>query len=752
MGFDLNKIDKKLLLGGAVAGIILLILIVFFVSSFLTPAVDSNELGNNNSSSGFLDSGKKFTSDFRTQVEELNKQEEIKLTSFDLIEKEFNEGKITKDEYFIQSAFAAFEPEKIDSKYAGEQLTVAPDGFLWTLTNEFENLSPESQKELEKFILTPSNPKSFWYSSELKVNAMKEKNDVISFTGIMQNKHPVTGLEYQIEFPAGMDAKKTITENAFNKAFSKYSFEIALTEPKDWVHVFIMDLPQYDGLAYKATDDGAERCILIIKKGLDERMMKTTVAHELFHCFQFYVPLKYTGDEVWLMEATAVWAEEFVYATENTEHTYDAEFFEKLNKRMFDSEGLREYGSYLWFFYLYQNEGKTPDFMRDLLLHASMEGTKTAIKELDAFNSKFHEYALWNFNQKPEFKFYQDKDDKPTQTPNGDSVNEFEYIFNEKKDSKNISIEKGGMKYFDYGIIDSIKRIEFDFTELNPIPNAETGIQMIYEINGQKFYLDVSDRDKIEFCRTRENEKIDAVVFIVSNSDLDSKLEGKMKIDSTGECAPTWAGYVKINWNYPSSYDWSWMTGDPTTETRTRTGNYFSRETLIFDKEENEFLLKSRDASLRESDISLITYGHECGNQTKYDADFVKGSYSVNNATISKPMYILQDELNTRIQFNESTGKYELYDGITMGEKVNYSSIISYTRKPCPLEGFFTPAPYYAPQRTNSYGNGREPQPNDFPELTLSSDRKHLSGEGTANFQTGDEIIPVQVIIDYRYQ
>jgi hypothetical protein len=746
MDFDLNKIDKKLLLGGVIGIIVLLILILFFVSIIFSG--NSNET-ENNSKTTFNNSNEIFKSDFRKEVEELNKEFKEKIYSFDLIEKDFEEGKISKDEYFIQSTYAAFESEKIDAKYAGEELSVAPDAFLWMLVNEFNSLSKDSQEKLEKYILTPSNPKSFWYSNEIELK--KEKNDLISFSSIMQNKHPVTGLEYQVEIPAGMNTQKTIVENAFSKAYSKFSFGVGLNEPKDWVHVFVMDLPKYDGLAYMAESDGKERCILLINKGLNEKMMKTTVAHELFHCFQFHVPLKYSGDEMWLMEATAVLSEELVYANENTEHNYDSEFFGKLNKHMFNKEGLREYGSYLWFFYLYQNEGKTPDFLREILLNASSKGTKKAIQEIEGFDYKFKEYALWNYNSKPDFKFYLDAEGKPTAIPYGNSVNTYEFILEETEYPYSINVEKGGMKYFDFGVMDSVKRIEFDFTGLNGNQKKETGIQMIYELNGEKQYLDVSELDKIEFCRTRMNEKVESVLFIVSNSELDSKLEGNIKIDSKGECAPVWSGYVKINWNYSKNYELTNLLGNSATEIRTRTGNYFSKETLIYDKEENEFLLDSRTASLKESDVSTIKYGNECGNQSKYDADFINGNYSESNDTLFKPMYELRRDLSTRIRFNEKTKKYELNIGAHMGENVHYSSIISYTRIPCPLEGIFTPAPYYAPQKTSYLGQGREPMPNNVPEVILSSDGKHLFGEGTANFQSGGEVIPVQIIIDFRY-
>ncbi|MFH1588196.1 MAG: DUF6055 domain-containing protein [Candidatus Diapherotrites archaeon] len=705
-----------------------------------TPGNTNGLLGNNSGT------GIPFESEFYKNAMEQNTELQEKTYSMDLIEEAYENKELSKDEFFVQSAYAAFEPELLNSNYSGEEPEISPDGFLWRLTNEFDSLSNESQEKLEKYILPPSDSKSFWHSDEIVIEAMEEKKDIIYFS-IMQNKHPLTGLEYHIEYPTGMEAKKIITENAFTKAFNMYSFNVVLNEPKDWVHIYIQDLPKYDGLAYYNNELGAKRCILVINKTLDERKMKTTVAHELFHCFQFYVPLKYTGDEMWSMEATATWSEEYVYPTENTEHEYDAEFFGKLNKDMFNKKGDREYGSYLWFYYLYQNEGKAPDFMRDFLMHTSMEGTKTAITELSEFDSKFHEYALWNYNTAP-FKYYQDTAGKPSSTPH-DASYEFSFPSPEAKFDQKIDVAKGGMKYYEFALIDSIKRIEFDLTSFNPIPNAQTGIQMIYEIGGQKFYMDVSDRDKIEFCRTRPNEKVDSVLFIVSNSDLDSKLVGPMKIDTTGECAPMWSGYVKMNWTDSRGYDWSEITGDPTVETRNRTGDYISNEKLIYDKEEDEWLLKSRTASLRESDISLISYGHDCGNETKYDADWVNGNHNENHDTLSKPMYVIRSDLLTRINKNND-GKYELNLGMSL-DNTKYSSMLSYTRKPCPLDGAFFPPPYYKPQALSSQGEGREPQPNDVPVLTLSPDGKHLFGEGTANFQSGDEIINVSFVANFYY-
>ncbi|KRQ88051.1 hypothetical protein ABG79_00218 [Caloramator mitchellensis] len=51
-----------------------------------------------------------------------------------------------------------------------------------------------------------------------------------------------------------------------------------------------------------------------------EKYVKSTIAHELFHTFQFELKLGYKSvEEIWLSEATAVWSENYVYPDYNVE-------------------------------------------------------------------------------------------------------------------------------------------------------------------------------------------------------------------------------------------------------------------------------------------------------------------------------------------------------------------------------------------------------------------------------------------------
>lgn len=64
----------------------------------------------------------------------------------------------------------------------------------------------------------------------------------------------------------------------------------------------------------------------------EEKLTKSTMAHELFHCRQFAQKLKPYPENRWFWEATAVWAESWVYLEYNSEHEYLEDIFSSLDR------------------------------------------------------------------------------------------------------------------------------------------------------------------------------------------------------------------------------------------------------------------------------------------------------------------------------------------------------------------------------------------------------------------------------------
>src|SRR5688572_26242058 len=81
-----------------------------------------------------------------------------------------------------------------------------------------------------------------------------------------------------------------------------------------------------------------------------------TLVHEFAHVILFRYKLK-TGcwypEYSWMHEATATWAEHYIYrGPPHSEHPYAPSFLSYPHLELESLFGTHEYGAYLWFFYI----------------------------------------------------------------------------------------------------------------------------------------------------------------------------------------------------------------------------------------------------------------------------------------------------------------------------------------------------------------------------------------------------------------
>ncbi|MCU0664753.1 MAG: hypothetical protein MUC50_20820 [Myxococcota bacterium] len=706
-----------------------------------------------------------------------NEPVELAPTSQDLILDAYEKGEITQEQFYLFSVQAAFLPSDLLEKYRGAALSetehydVSP--LLNAVAEQLDTFSPAVQETLRPFVLPPTDPLSVWHSdSYVSLDALlEEAQDSDSTTGEMPppayprvlNKHP-SGQEYYIEMEEASDMQTALTvRSALSEAGVKYK-AAGFPEPTDWVLVFLKTSPvdnlgaPIDGLAFRAEvdSDGVKRCNLWIKKNQDEKGLKATAAHELFHCVQFHYPLRPFPTDAWLYESTAVWAEEFVYPLGNTEHEYDPGIFSTFNREMFDIRFNRHYGSYLWWFFLYQNAGKNAGPIRQALIDATSPGTQQRALERRAnFKQEHKEYAFWNLNSEP-FVYYQDHDNMPTLVPMPPGLvqetvkRDFEY-------PRDLDMEPGGINYYAYKIDSDIDKLKVRLDEVNNKIFPDIGIQMIYKIDDHWLYLDVSAEDEIVFCRRRPSERVTRVILVFNNPDLnDMLLGGSFGLNGTEECAPRWSGYTYLQWsdgktvpNLPT------ISGDPAVGVWADSGQITMRDTLVYDREYDQFLIKETFYNYASSDWQTISYSRPCGLTYESDKSQLHGGGSKTWKIDGRHPWF-SDAPTRFVSADEGKGIYKLDMGPPVG--VFYSRSESLTeRRLCPGEGISTPA---APEQTfdvfqdtyNSEKDGYVPvaDPNTYDvRAVLSEDGKRLTGVGEANFLYGGVETPVRIEIDY---
>ena len=129
-------------------------------------------------------------------------------------------------------------------------------------------------------------------------------------------------------------------KGAFEKSYEKFH-NLLSTDTYPLVTFFILPMSDY-GSAQPMIFDGQKRCRIKIRSGLNKTFTEASVAHELFHCFQFAIGMNSATpvSREWAMEGTAVWAENYVYSNYNTEHEYLKTFFKDLDTSLIANHGV----------------------------------------------------------------------------------------------------------------------------------------------------------------------------------------------------------------------------------------------------------------------------------------------------------------------------------------------------------------------------------------------------------------------------
>lgn len=554
-----------------------------------------------------------------------NKSIEFSATSFDLIDKDHEANNITKLDAVILKLTAAYSPEKLQEKYLSKREEHLPPSddlrreIQWIINN-FDDLNEESQNKLQPFILLPDDPNSFfnplnqdgdetilqklslvdkafasgdaWNTLRLNISG-KEDAGTIYYLG---NSLTSDGIP--------MKKKAETIKEAVEKAWPLYKSLLRI-EPEKHLAIYITDLKtersSQEGAAYYLQDENTKELLSFhigIEWSLSGDYLKSVTAHELFHIFQYHSMMEYEELEAWwLQEATAVWAENYVYPQVNREHIYLDTFFGNLEEQFISKEGVREYAGYMLFFFLserYQNNDFIPDF---ILNSKGYDVANYIINSMDDFPETYSQFALWNWNRKP-WKRYSDNGTFPSKRPYGTAVQNM-ILEDEVIAEDEIFLPSGGIGYRYYHVFqEAIDKIKFDFTD---VPwNGHLKIQALYKVGEEWLTRDCTDLASVIFCRNKPSEKVKGVLLVFSNADLDvskESLQVTFEVDTKGECPQTINGYTKI------------------TETMTyREGNaqasmaisYYSEDELEYDKERNAYVIVKRTLNYNiESDKSF---------------------------------------------------------------------------------------------------------------------------------------------------
>lgn len=238
------------------------------------------------------------------------------ISSSTLIQQDLNAGKISKEESVFLELLSNYYSDNLPDRYQGDDTGgTLQDARMWVYYN-WDSLDSDMQEQLEPFYVGANDPKSF-HNQDTKsiadslsiIPSVDAASEVIALVG---------GTKIYIDYSrAGSKQQALWVKEALIKSWPMHKALLGV-EPSI-VSVKFVNMRDY-GVTTFVQGNLLTEFNMEIKAGMNKAMTQGTTAHELFHCFQFSIPLKFdsTGTK-WLIESTAVWAENYVYPEHNSE-------------------------------------------------------------------------------------------------------------------------------------------------------------------------------------------------------------------------------------------------------------------------------------------------------------------------------------------------------------------------------------------------------------------------------------------------
>ncbi|MFH2105558.1 MAG: hypothetical protein ABII72_04990, partial [Parcubacteria group bacterium] len=472
-------------------------------------------------------------------------------TSFDLLDKAYEEGKLDKETSLIYGAYAAFGDERLPEEYRSEVMAFEANHVFAGIQENYDGFSSENKEIIDPFLKRPDEEGSWWsqkmarqagYNPDLVETAhAKGRPDYWQYIDTADGKFRIWYKYGSIPIlspiisrftskPRAEKVKKIIDSSGVYKQFKDLLKRDAINDGKLGgdgridIYITLDELrgrrgKHYIGLTMPDKSKSKTSAYIIIN-GTNQSL----VVHEIFHVFQFAFDHK-ISDIVW-MEATATWAEDFMFESANSEHYKLKYYFPYPEKEYSSFGGLFEYGAYILPYFISRTSGD--DKIREIWEGCEkMSCIKSVDENIDGgFKKQWRKFTLWNYNKSP-VKFYDDQGGFPDISSAKIQLPQHKYsIQGNKIDisstqlmplSANFAEAKNELEEGKY------KKVVFDNLETFTSMSDKLAIEaIVYPKDGDP-YVDKKDWSKINkrtFCLEKPKENFDRIVLVFSNGGI----------------------------------------------------------------------------------------------------------------------------------------------------------------------------------------------------------------------------------------
>ena len=353
-------------------------------------------------------------------------------TAFEQIDLDLEAGRIDSETALIYKTFAEFGDARLPAAYRSGDIGGEAGLFMLELADAFPGLSSETQDLLAPFF-TPPYEAGSWLSQTGRAGAGSAPADwaYISAAG---GKARVW---YQ-PAKAGLQRKATVLANTITTKIWPELTGLMQRDPildsagvqnfilhdhyrQSWTGTFL-PFTGYAGMAVPQTCSPTPSLIYVNADQPDFAPVRSrgtvvgiaeAAAHEFMHALQFSYNLAVDPclEYRWMGEATASWAEDFVYPDHDTEWRLAEYFLDNPWYQLQDQTGYHDYGLYLLVYERTQKYNE-PGAVRQAWVNAEHMDSLQSFFALGGLN--FEQVAsLWN--KEPFGTFFQDEDTLPYQ-------------------------------------------------------------------------------------------------------------------------------------------------------------------------------------------------------------------------------------------------------------------------------------------------------------------------------------------------
>ncbi len=512
--------------------------------------------------------------------------------SSQMLADDLESGAITLDEAGRSRILRLFRPDLVQEKYRYQR---APTSGTWDVLQasiRFSELSPETAAELIPYLVRPSDPRSIHYK-RLYEQRTSLSTSLFSLAAPLhaETSDPVkevyrTDTGYTIEVFAdppdaalARKARDLIAQHKMYERLEKLLGRKTLDFGDRTLSIYILaelgELSDDEGESFQprglcwpdswrpesgfAPGTSSAWIQVSADQAGEDPDLAATLAHEMFHAFQFAFSLH---EEKWLVEGSAVWAEDFIGPDWNTEQDrLEGETFRgSVHNRLQEKSGWSAYGMYLFFKYLTQARSGGNDAVMRLIWEtcaASRGDTLPSVKSAAGgdFDDLFKEYSFYTMDEgeaKGKFRDSVGCCGGNSPLPLSD-IHGFQGLWHIDEGGtiiarSGIQVRGTGISY--YQVTNGARgtmapTVRFDLSEFQG--RRELGLQAVIEYRDLRTVKeDWSDLDERIFCLAMESQNFQAIYLAVSSTSTDPEPELlllDLMPDSDRECL---SGQVQI--------------------------------------------------------------------------------------------------------------------------------------------------------------------------------------------------------------